>query len=129
MKTTVVVNKSFDDKLNKMVELAEEEVKDRLEHVANYALFISPVDTGAYVESFSFTVGAGRPRGKSSANRPKVPRGEAVERARANLYSDLERFKLGSSDTITLRNNAPHAQKVEDIHGYSVFTKVRNKFG
>lgn len=129
MKTTVVVNKSFDDKLNKMVELAEEEVKDRLEHVANYALFISPVDTGAYVESFSFTVGAGRPRGKSSANRPKVPRGQAIEVARANLYSDLERFKLGSSDTITLRNNAPHAQKVEDIHGYSVFTKVRNKFG
>lgn len=129
MKTSIEVNKSFQDKMLLLEQAVEERVQEELKSVADYAISISPVATGAYVESFSFTVGAGRPRGKSSANRPKVSREQATSAARANLYSDLEKFDLDGPDMITLRNNAPHARAVEDKHGYSVFTKVRNKFG
>jgi hypothetical protein len=129
MKTTLTINKSFNDKMLLLQQTVEERAKEELFSIADYAISISPVDTGAYVESFSFTVGAGRPRGKSSRNKPKVSREQATEVARSNLYGDAERFNLETSDKITLRNNAPHARAVEDKHGYGVFTKVRNKFG
>ena len=127
MKTSVKVNKSFDDKVKMLEGLIEEEVKDQLEYIANYAVVVSPVDTGAYVTSFSYAVGAGRPRGKSSANRPKANREEAMSKGRENLYSDISKLNLSNVDRVTLRNNSPHAKKVEKKH--SVFTKVRNKFG
>jgi len=129
MKTTLQINKSFYDKLAKLEDDVERQAKEELFSIADYAISISPVDTGAYVESFSFTVGAGRPRGKSSKNKPKVSREQATSIARNNLYGDAERFNLETSNKITLRNNAPHARTVEDKHGYGVFTKVRNKFG
>mgnify|MGYP000043848733 FL=1 len=127
MKTTLTINKSLDDKISMLQKMAEEEVKDRLEYIANYAVVVSPVKTGAYVESFSFAVGAGRPRGKSSANRPMANRDAAMQDARANLYSDIDKMDLKKSDKVTLRNGSPHAVEVEKKH--SVFTKVRNKFG
>ena len=129
MQTTIKINKSFYDKLDKLEDDVERQTKEELFSIADYAISISPVDTGAYVESFSFTVGAGRPRGKSSKNKPKVSREQATSIARNNLYGDAERFNLETSNKITLRNNAPHARTVEDKHGYGVFTKVRNKFG
>jgi len=129
MQTTIKINKSFYDKLAKLEDDVERQAKEELFSIADYAISISPVDTGAYVESFSFTVGAGRPRGKSSKNKPKVSREQATSIARNNLYGDAERFNLETSNKITLRNNAPHARAVEDKHGYGVFTKVRNKFG
>ena len=129
MQTTIKINNSFYDKLAKLEDDIERQTKEELFSIADYAISISPVDTGAYVESFSFTVGAGRPRGKSSKNKPKVSREQATSIARNNLYGDAERFNLETSNKITLRNNAPHARTVEDKHGYGVFTKVRNKFG
>lgn len=129
MQTTIKINNSFYNKLAKIEDDVERQTKEELFSIADYAISISPVDTGAYVESFSFTVGAGRPRGKSSKNKPKVSREQATSVARNNLYGDAERFNLETSNKITLRNNAPHARAVEDKHGYGVFTKVRNKFG
>ena len=125
--TTIKINKSFDDKMHLLEDLVEEEVKDRLEYIANYATIVSPVETGAYVNSFSFLVGAGRPRGKSSDNRPKANREAAINEARGNLYADISKLDLSQMDSVTLRNGAPHAEAVEKK--YSVFTKVRNKFG
>ena len=125
--TTIKINKSFYDKIEQLEDRVEEEVKDQLEYVANYATIISPVDTGAYVNSFSFSVGAGRPRGKSSENKPKANREAAINEARGNLYADIGKLDLSQMDSVTLRNGAPHAEAVEKK--YSVFTKVRNKFG
>ena len=125
--TIISINKSFGDKIKMLEGLIEEEVKDQLEHIANYATAVSPVDTGAYVTSFSYAVGAGRPRGKSSANRPKANREGAVSKGRENLYSDINKLDLSNVDRVTLRNGSPHAENVEKKH--SVFTKIRNKFG
>ena len=133
--TTLVVNKSFDDKFLLLEQMVEERVQDELRSIADYAIAISPVDTGAYVESFSMVpAGQGGGRSKrSEARSASVKQGTAsreqfTEIARSNLYSDIELFDLETSDKVTLRNRAPHAQKVEDKHGWSVFTKVRNKF-
>ena len=125
--TTIKINKSFEDKIEQLEDLVEEKVKDQLEYIANYATIVSPVETGAYVNSFSFLVGAGRPRGKSSDNRPKANREAAINEARGNLYADISKLDLSQMDSVTLRNGAPHAEAVEKK--YSVFTKVRNKFG
>jgi len=134
--TTIKVNKSFDDKMLLLQQTVEDRVKDELLSIADYAVAISPVDTGAYVESFSMVPagqGGGRSK-KSEARTASVKRGTASRQqftdiARSNLYSDIEKFNLENSDKMTLRNRAPHAQDVEDKHGWSVFTKVRNKFG
>lgn len=125
--TTLKVYSSLDNKIKRLEDLVEEEVKDRLEYIANYATIVSPVDTGAYINSFSFLVGAGRPRGKSSNSRPEANREAAINEARGNLYADISKLDLSQMDSVTLRNGAPHAEAVEKK--YSVFTKVRNKFG
>ena len=127
---------TLDSKIKQLEDLADEKVRDRLEHIANYAIFVSPVDTGAYVESFSMLPagkGGGRSK-KSEARAVSVKEGTAsreqfAEEARSNLYSDIKGFSLETSDRVTLRNRAPHAREVEDKLGWSVFTKVRNKFG
>ena len=134
--TTLKVYGSLDNKIEQFEDLVDEKLRDRLEYIANYALAVSPVDTGAYVESFSMLpAGQGGGRSKmSEARTASVKKGTASRQqftdiARSNLYSDIERFSLETSDKVTLRNRAPHARDVEDKHGWSVFTKVRNKFG
>ena len=134
--TTLKVYSSLDNKIEQLEDLVDEKLRDRLEGIADYAISISPVDTGAYVESFSMVpAGQGGGRSKmSEARTASVKKGTASRQqftdiARSNLYSDIERFSLETSDKVTLRNRAPHAREVEDKHGWSVFTKVRNKFG
>lgn len=134
--TTIKVNKSFENKIKLLEQKVEDEVKDELFSIADYAIAISPVDTGAYVESFSMVpAGQGGGRSKmSEARTASVKKGTASRQqftdiARTNLYSDITKFSLETSDKITLRNRAPHAREVEDKHGWSVFTKVRNRFG
>lgn len=134
---------------DRIKQVAAEEIQDRLEHVANYAVSISPVDTGAYVESFSIgRAGFGGGRSRSSNVRPNgVKKGVGGanpesfrEVARGQLRQDIEGMNieqmLEQEDVrFTLRNRAPHANTVEDgsdwqhQDGYYVFTKIRNRFG
>ena len=122
-------------------EQAEAEIEDRLQFIANYALVVSPVDSGAYVESFSLgKAGFGGGRSKKSDARPKGANPEAIrEVGRQNLYQDIQAMNIKEMLTsgnvkFTLRNRAPHARDVEDGEnwqrdGYYVFTKIRRKFG
>jgi hypothetical protein len=71
MKSTITVNSSFYNKLKHLDDTVLDTVKGRLEDIARAAVDYSPVDTGAYVTSFSYTIGSGRPRGKSSDNKPR----------------------------------------------------------
>ena len=132
--TTLKVYSSLDNKIEQLEDLVDEKLRDRLENIADYAISISPVDTGAYVESFSM-VPAGQGGGRSKMSEARIAsvkkgtasRQQFTDIARSNLYSDIERFSLETSDKVTLRNRAPHTEAVEKK--YSVFTKVRNKFG
>jgi len=137
-KSRVKVNTPISKKMKKIDDLIEEGVKERLHSIARTATNLSPVDTGAYVTSFSFAVGAGRPRGKSSENRPKNQDKVAMRKEGLNnLNSDIAKITdFSTKDTIVLRNGSPHAQKVETGKsknwrraGYKVFAQIRNIYG
>ena len=55
----VKVNASFYKKMEYLEDIVEDAVKEELISIAQSAVSFSPVDTGAYVTSFSFTTGAG----------------------------------------------------------------------
>lgn len=136
MKTTLVVNSSFQKKIDDIEVKVLGGVKERLEDIAQTAVSLSPVDTGAYVTSFSYTVGAGRPRGKSSDNLPKWQSLEGKqEEGYGNLMQDISRIKsIEDLDNIQLRNGSPHATDVEygknwQGSGYFVFAKLESTYG
>ena len=139
--------KAFKDKIEFRV---AEELEDRLEHVARYAVAVSPVDTGAYVESFSIGVaGFGGGRSRKSEVRTvgvkKKKKGGGAnaetfrEKSLQQLYADIQGMDIegmlkSGNVKFTLRNRAPHSVDVEngenwDKDGYHVFTKIRNRFG
>ena len=129
-----IVNISLNDKVENFIDdVVEEDVREVLYNLADDVIFWSTptVDTGAYITSFSFNVGAGRPRGKSSKNKPRrqSPQQKAAE-GRENLQRDIDKLPdLVNKESVQLRNEAPHAQMVEDKHGYKVFAKVRREYG
>ena len=136
MKTTLKVNSSFYKKMEILDEYIEEYVSDQLIDIAQTAVNLSPVDTGAYVTSFSYSVGAGRPRGKSSDNKPKDQNPQAMrQEGLSNLISDINKVDLKNTTSITLRNASPHASDVENggpswrRAGYKVFAQIRNIYG
>jgi hypothetical protein len=92
-----------------------EEVKNEFKAIARDAVRFSPVDTGAFVTSWSFETGkSGRPRGKSSSRRPKAPNKEDMRKeGEQNLLSDIDKIPdLESTKVAVLRNGAPHAEYV-----------------
>ena len=137
MKSRIKVNKPISKKMRKIDDLIEEGVKERLHSIARTAVKLSPVDTGAYVTSFSYSVGAGRPRGKSSDNRPKGQNPEAKrQEGLNNLNSDIAKITdFDTKSTIVFTNGSPHARDVEHggpkwrKAGYKVFAQIRNIYG
>ena len=121
----------FKGKNSKIRQRSENAIRTELYNVARTATSISPVDTGAYVTSFSFSGGVGRPRGKSSRNKAPVPdKQSARDQGLDNLIQDINRIpNLIDGPTVVLRNGSPHAVAVEYKHGYAVFARVRNIYG
>ena len=127
---------SLQRKIDGLKALAEQQVERKLVDMAQTAVDLSPVDTGAYVTSFSFSTGAGRPRGKSSKGKPRANPQAARSEGLSNLIKDLEKIpSLLDTTSIVLRNNSPHAVAVEyggrgwKTSPYFVFTKLRNIYG
>jgi hypothetical protein len=122
-------------------DLAEEKIEERLEDLADYATRISPVDTGAYVTSFSIKRGgASGGRSRSSENKPRNQNPEVKKQeAYGQLLTDIQALNISDmiengNVRITLRNRSPHARDVEDganwrSSGYHVFARIRRKFG
>ena len=136
MRTELKVMPSLQRKIDGLKALAEQQVERKLVDMAQTAVDLSPVDTGAYVTSFSFSTGAGRPRGKSSKGKPKANAQAARSEGLSNLIKDLERIpSLLDTTSIVLRNNSPHAVAVEyggrgwKTSPYFVFTRLRNIYG
>ena len=130
------------DGIKKQIETkSSEAIEERLEDIAEYAVLISPVSTGAYVNSFSIgKAGFGGGRSKTSNNKEWYQDEMAQKStALAGLQSDIQGLAIKQdletgSPRYTLRNRSPHAQTVEDGIGwertkaYSVFEKVKRKF-
>ena len=137
IQATLKVNPSLKQKLALLEQTAEDKVRDVLVDIAQTAVRLSPVDTGAYVTSHSFkTNTSSRGRGKSSRNKPKKQNQQSMrQEGLDNLVQDINALDLSDTTKITLRNDSPHSQAVEyggpnwKGQGYYVYTQVRNIHG
>ena len=137
----VKINNSFYQKIDAISEKVESEVGEKFFAIARTAVLASPVDTGAFVNSWSFKDNLGGGRSKSSRNKPRnVP--DQPERLTAlnNLAKDIN-VALDTGSTRGSRragieipvgeyyflNRAPHAQKVENK--YSIEDRVLRQHG
>lgn len=135
--TTIKGLKSLDEAKILLGQTAESAIRDRLVSIAQTAVSLSPVDTGAYVTSHSFkTNTSSRGRGKSSDNKPRGQNPQAKrQEGFDNLVSDINKLDLSKTTKITLRNDSPHAEAVEHgefwprANGYFVYTQIRNIYG
>lgn len=126
----VTISPSFQKKMTKLNELIGDNIAEQLQSLGNYAVEISPVDTGAFVESWSIRpMGSGASRRKSSDNRPKGKDfRQAKDDARTNIAEDVARLKdrIIEEGGATLRNGSPHAKQVDDK--YMTIRRVRDRF-
>ena len=126
--------KSIEEKINKA---ASRQVKAKAKQIADTVVRqdISPVYSGAYIESFSIKPrGASGGRMKLQGARKKSTNPQAHrDLARDNLYADIEALGKGLIDGFVLRNRSKHSRAVEDGLGktpaYKVFSRVRFLLG
>lgn len=127
--------------------LTKKELEDYFTRMANDAVDMSPIWSGAYVKSFSFKANNTTSRGRRIDGKNwKFPNKTGTEAdretGRSNLLGDVNRV-MDSTDPLetksyTLRNDADHARFVEDggndsgpkpANGYKIFARLRNKYG
>lgn len=144
------------DVLKKIEDQAKDAVGEQLEDyftgMANDAITMSPVWSGAYVKSFSFKSNNSRSRGRriDGANWrfPKQTGTESDrEQGRDKLLGDVKAAFADKDDLLenksyTLRNDANHARFVEygvnggahppgpkPPNGYQIFKILRSRYG
>ena len=128
------VSPSLMKKTDLLGQTAEERAKDKLVDIAQFATSRSPVDTGAYVTSFSMKHGYSSGRGRTSKNKARNQSPQAKRReGLSQLLADIETLKPLENPLIVLSNGSPHAQSVETGEGwrrpgYAVFAQVRDRF-
>ena len=127
MSKQITINKSFYDKMDQLENVARNRILDKGEQIVTYAAHISPVDTGAYVESWSAVArGAGGGRSRTSNNKPTVvDKVGKREQEAARLRAELQQIDPLEDSGFTLRNRAPHARDVERKHKVIARTKDR----
>ena len=129
MVTQVTISPSFQKKMTKLRELYGDAIEEKLTSLGLYAVEISPVDTGAFVESWSLRpMGSGASRRLSSEGRLPKDYVEAKDKARQNISQDAERLKdrILNEGGATLRNGSPHAKDVDKK--YQTVGRVRDRF-
>lgn len=130
MSKQVTINSSFYKKMDQIHNSVKEKVWSKGEEIVSYAAAISPVKSGAYVESFSVVPrGAGGGRSRSSNNRPDEPDKEGKKMGEASrLRSEVRSIDPLEENGFTLRNRAPHANEVENTLKHSVFLRTKDRF-
>jgi len=128
---TLRVNEgSIQKKFDKLKNLYGDTVEERLVNFASYGIMISPVDTGAYVESMSI-----RPRGSSggrmrrsdvrdTAPNKEAKKQEAVGLIRTDAATYIEQIIDRGGAVIV--NRSPHNKDVESK--YQVFGRMKDRF-
>ena len=137
------VSPALKKKLAEIDEMLEDAVERKMTDVARTIVLASPVDTGAFVNSWSFKDNLGGGRSKSSLGKP-TGRDERSERGKAlnNLVNDIKKtVEVGSpggplkegigiqADNYYFINRAPHAKEVDDNPKYRVVNKVIRQHG
>jgi hypothetical protein len=119
-------------------ETTEKKAKDKLRDIAEFAVAVSPVDTGAYVTSWSMKPSYSSGRSRTSEGKPKNQNPEAKKQeGLSQLMSDIQSLKPLETPLVVISNSSPHAKSVEygsqvddnwKRDGYAVFAQIRNKF-
>jgi len=129
-KTQVTINQSFYKKMDEIQNRAKEGIWLKGEEIVSYAAAISPIQTGAYVESFSVVPrNSGGGRSRSSDNRPVLPAGAKDAKKQdeaARLRAEVRAVDPLEEGGFTLRNRAPHNTVVENKH--NVFLRTQDRF-
>lgn len=128
MAKQITINQSFYKKMDQLENQVREKVWSKGEEVVSYAAAISPVQTGAFIESFSVVPrGAGGGRSRTSNNKPILAdkAGKKQEEA-ARLRAEVRAVDPLEENGFTLRNRAPHASAVEAKH--AVFLRTKDRF-
>jgi mRNA-degrading endonuclease RelE of RelBE toxin-antitoxin system len=129
MVTQVTISPSFQQKMSKLDELIGDAIEEKLVSLGNYAVSISPVQTGAFVESWSLSpIGTRGHRYENSKSRPLKDNESAKAAGRSNIAADAETYKkqIVERGGAVLANRAPHAKDVEAKH--ATITRVRDRF-
>lgn len=108
----VTVARSFFKKLEDLEEITERAVKVKADEIISDAVDLSPVDTGAFVESWQINPRGDRARrSRSPVGRPSIPEaGKQAKREqeKGRLSARVTSFDLEQLDGFTLTNGAPH---------------------
>ena len=120
------VSPTLKAKLAEIDEMLEDAVERKMTDVARTVVLASPVDTGAFVNSWSFKDNLGGGRSKSSDNKPRGDRGAERGKALNSLVNDIKKtVEVGSpggpikegigiqAGSYYFINRAPHAIEVE----------------
>ena len=125
MSITIQVNRSLDGKFQKLSDMLEGYAEIYTQKMATELVLNSPVDTGAYMESFNVGPSA---FGSSSRGRQRnQPWQPYADEAIARLTSQASSLK--GSTSIQFTNGSPHAYEVEYDHGYAPFGKTAREHG
>lgn len=115
--------------MTKLEELVGDKVEDKITSLGLYAVEISPVDTGAFVESWSLRpVGSGGGRSMQSTGKPRKDNASAKADARQNILTDAASYKkqIVKQGGAVLANRSPHAKDVDAR--YQTVGRVRDRF-
>ena len=141
MVTQVTISPSFQKKMSKLEELIGDNIAEKLTSLGHYAVEISPVYSGAFVQSWSLVpIGSGGGRSRASAYGKTE---EEASRLKNKGRADAETKKSEAKDLIdgdvnkikdrilkdggaVLTNRAPHAKIVDNK--YLTITRVKDRF-
>jgi len=129
MVTQVTISPSFQAKMTKLDELIGDKIEEKLVSLGMYAVEISPVKSGAFVESWSLRpIGSSSGRSRTSKNKPLKDNAAAKGDARTNILEDAARFKdqIVDKGGAVLTNRSPHAKDVDKL--YQTVGRVRDRF-
>ena len=128
----MTINKGFEARLERLGELLGYNALEKAQNLANYGIQISPVDTGAWVESFSVRPrGSSGGRSKSRSARADLPRPSsqaAKDIAMGGISSDIASYKdaIIESGGAVIINRSEEAQSVEA--DFAVFARMKTRF-
>lgn len=128
MVTQVTVSPSFQAKMTKLEQLYGDKIEDKLTSLGLYAVEISPVYSGAFVESWSLRpIGSGSGRRRISTDVRK-DNAAAKGDARNNILKDAADYKkqIVEKGGAVLTNRSPHAKEVDKK--YDTVGRVRDRF-
>ena len=121
-------SKSISASIRKEIdEIAEPQVKRVIRNVAEDAIFYSPVDTGAFITSWS-VVPSGSGAGRSRTSRGKAknqPYEQKASEALQQVEADIAALDVMNTNVV-LRNRAPHAPVVEQRK--QITTRLKDRY-